>query len=86
MDRRVVTGGRPDLADIDGNGAAALCAVYGKDVGCARSTLHGFGPHTVVASFPVAPNAVWFGDLNGDGRADVCADLGARISCALEGR
>lgn len=72
-----------DLADIDGDGAAALCAVYGNDVGCARSNLHGFGPHTIVARFPSAPVAVWFGDLDGDGRADVCADLGRSVSCAL---
>ncbi|MFT3694687.1 MAG: PIG-L family deacetylase [Kofleriaceae bacterium] len=72
-----------DLADIDGSGTASLCGVYGNDVGCARSNLHGFGPHTIVASFPTPPSAVWFGDLNGDGRADVCADLGPRISCAL---
>lgn len=70
----------PALVDlVDGD----LCAAYGTDIGCARSHGHGFGPHTIVASFPAAPAAVWFGDLDGDGRADVCADLGPVISCAL---
>ncbi|MFT3694688.1 MAG: PIG-L family deacetylase [Kofleriaceae bacterium] len=72
-----------DLVDIDGEGVSALCGAYGTEIGCARSHGHGFGPRTIVASFPTVPAAVWFGDLDGDGRADVCADLGATISCAL---
>jgi LmbE family N-acetylglucosaminyl deacetylase len=71
------------IADIDGDGAADLCAIAGTSVMCARSQHRGFGPLATWLVAPSAPVALWLGDLDGDGRADACVDLGDTIACAL---
>ena len=71
------------IADIDGDGAADLCAIVGTDVACARSQGRAFGPLATQLEAPTAPIALWLGDLDGDGRADTCVDLGATIACAV---
>jgi peptidoglycan/xylan/chitin deacetylase (PgdA/CDA1 family) len=85
------------LADVDGDGLADLCARGETGIVCARSTGHGFtrlerwsAPGDFADDEPVAWAAepsywstIRFGDLNGDGRADVCGRGPSGLVCAL---
>lgn len=67
------------LHDIDGDGRDDLCAVEGREILCARSQAHGFGPRVPVGTLPPggAPTGLWF-HLD---RA--CVDDGATLACVV---
>jgi Peptidase family M23/FG-GAP-like repeat len=76
------------LADVNGDSKADLCARSAANLMCHLSTGQGFGPQIVVA--PLSDAFGWAdpanfltlrtGDIDGDGAADLCvrADLGVR--------
>ncbi|MDB4962338.1 MAG: Rhs family protein [Myxococcales bacterium] len=65
------------LRDIDGDHRADLCTVEGREILCARSQGHGFGPRFSIGTLPAGAPAtgLWF-HL---GRA--CVDDGATLTC-----
>jgi hypothetical protein len=67
------------LHDIDGDGRDDLCAVEGREILCARSQGHGFGPRLSVGTLPPggAATGLWF-HLD---RA--CVDDGATLACVV---
>jgi peptidoglycan/xylan/chitin deacetylase (PgdA/CDA1 family) len=78
------------LADVDGDGRADVCATMGFGVACALATDPGHCAPALKWSLwsddarpaPSANRAVHFGDVDGDGRADVCSVSPRGIVCA----
>jgi peptidoglycan/xylan/chitin deacetylase (PgdA/CDA1 family) len=78
-----------DIADIDGDGRADICAVTDEALDCALATRdRTFGPlqrwSTELTSLRSSTYAPSFrlADVDGDGRADACALSGGGILCA----
>jgi len=81
------------LADINGDGAADLCARGANGIYCGGSTTVSFlvAANPLVANFtdaygwdqPQYYKTIRLVDYNGDGRADVCGRGGAGVWCAL---
>jgi GH25 family lysozyme M1 (1,4-beta-N-acetylmuramidase) len=79
------------LADINGDGRADLCARSAQGIECALSTGNGFsalfsGPAlSDVGGWnkPEYFSTIQFADINGDGKADLCARAAAGILCWL---
>lgn len=77
------------MPDIDGDGAADLCARGAEGIRCYRSTGAGFGPS--IEGPALSDDAGWdrpeyyatlrFADVNGDGTDDLCARGPSGYSC-----
>lgn len=67
------------LHDIDGDGRSDLCSVEGREILCARSQGHGFGPRVSVGTLPPggAPTGLWFHFDR------ACVDDGATLACVV---
>jgi peptidoglycan/xylan/chitin deacetylase (PgdA/CDA1 family) len=83
-----------ELADVDGDGRADVCAKMGFGVACAVVERSGeCGPALKWSLFDDRGDAqtaygggdspIRFGDLDGDGKADVCAPSARGLVCAL---
>jgi peptidoglycan/xylan/chitin deacetylase (PgdA/CDA1 family) len=83
-----------ELADVNGDGRADVCAKMGFGVACSVVERSGqCGPALKWSLFPDrsdAPSArdpgdspIHFGDLDGDGKSDVCASSARGLVCAL---
>ncbi len=75
------------LADVDGDGHADVCATMGFGVACAVAMMAGdCAPAIKWSLWPGDAGGeranVNFGDLDGDGKADVCASMAPGIVCA----
>lgn len=83
-----------ELADVNGDGRADVCAKMGFGVACAvvdpsgdcgpavKWSLFGDRGETGTARDP-EDSPIRFGDLDGDGKADVCAPSARGLVCAL---
>ena len=75
------------LGDIDGDGAADLCAVTAAGLACAHGNGDGtFATAIVIAQLPIDPQSLTLGDLDGDGIADACGHDGQGVLCAQSTR
>ncbi len=79
------------LADIDGDGRADVCARGAAGIECALSTGTGFAPEFAGPAWgdaagwsaPAYYATIVFPDLDGDGRSDVCGRAPSGMTCAL---
>jgi peptidoglycan/xylan/chitin deacetylase (PgdA/CDA1 family) len=73
-----------ELADIDGDGRADVCARTGRGIECARSLASGkLSAFALFGALPRSSNGeIHFGDIDGDGRADVCGLAPGGAWCA----
>jgi len=83
-----LAGATVQLADVDGDGRADVCARGRRGVSCGLSTGRAFahlerwsGGSDFAGDD--TEGEVRFGDINGDGRDDVCARVRGGIACAL---
>jgi peptidoglycan/xylan/chitin deacetylase (PgdA/CDA1 family) len=82
-----------ELADVDGDGRADVCAKMGFGVACAIVERSGecgpalkwslFKDRSNVRGGAAGDSPIRFGDLDGDGKADVCAASARGLVCAL---
>jgi hypothetical protein len=79
------------LADVNGDGKADLCARDSQGIVCEISNGNGFGAEIRGPAWsdtngwakPEYYSTIQFADINGDGKADVCGRGGSGISCSL---
>jgi len=88
------TGGTVQLADVDGDGRADVCARGTAGLVCALSTGHGFAAARLFtealfsdgqgwAEMPSLYRSIHFADIDHDGRADVCGRAPEGVVCAF---
>jgi hypothetical protein len=80
-----LVGAGVQLADVDGDRRADVCATTAHGLECALSDGHGFSSASrwsLPGDFE-GDGPVRLADLNGDGRADACAATKGGVACAF---